>query len=62
MSHEKCAGPEVIKPISCSTQLSMKFKLRINVKIVESKKFSCLNDKSKLFILLINVKMSITVE
>ena len=26
-------GPEVIKPFSCSTQLNMKFFLRINVKM-----------------------------
>ena len=49
------------KPFSRSAQLSTKFKLRINVEIVESKKLSCLHDKSKLFILLINVKMSISV-
>ena len=29
-----CPGPEVIKKISCSTQLSMNFFLLINVKIV----------------------------
>ena len=28
-----CSGPEVIKPFSCSTQLSMKFFLLINVKM-----------------------------
>ena len=30
-----CTGPEVIKLFSCSTQLSMKFKLLINIEIAK---------------------------
>ena len=34
------SGPEVIKLFSCSTQLSMKFQMLINVKVIKiSRKF-----------------------
>ena len=33
LSSEKRSGPEVIKLFSCSTQLSMKFSLLINMKM-----------------------------
>ena len=58
MNHH-ISGPEVIKLFSCSTQLSMKFILLINVKmptIVGISIFiSMINTE---FILLINAKMS----
>ena len=39
-------GPEVIKLFSCSTQLSMKFQLLINVEIINiSGKFRCKTQK-----------------
>ena len=44
--------PEIIEIISCSTQLSMKFILLINVKI-ESKEVSCSTQLGMNFILLI---------
>ena len=34
-TNELCSGPEVIKLFSCSTQLSMKFKLLINAEIAQ---------------------------
>ena len=55
--HENdCSVPEVIKHFSCSTQMSMKFKLLINTEI--AKRNGNFRFKSqKPFILLINVKM-----
>ena len=43
VEHEnvKYPGPEVIKKSSCSTQLSMKFKLLIKTKIPTNKEVSC---------------------
>ena len=46
-------APGVIKLVSCSTQLSMKFQLPIKTKMLKNTHISCL----KTFILLINVKM-----
>ena len=34
-------GPEVIKPFSCSTQLSMRFQLLIKTKIGTNEEVSC---------------------
>ena len=34
ITYEACPGPEVIKLFSCSTQLSMKFGLLINSKLL----------------------------
>ena len=52
------SGPEVIKIFSCSTQLSMKFVLLINLKLfVIPFFFSCLTKLSMKFSLLINMKM-----
>ena len=50
------AGPEVIKLFSCSTQLSMDFKLLINTEIANLMEISVFNHQSQSFIL-INVKM-----
>ena len=50
-------GPKVIKLFSCSTQLSTKFQLLINLKYRQIKKFLALNLSDVVFILLINVKM-----
>ena len=47
-------GPKVLK-LLCSTQLSMKFKLLINIKIVKTK--DILTHESQSFILLVYVKM-----
>ena len=52
------AGPEVIKLLSCSTQLSTKLQLLIKTTILTNKEFSCYLGLSGLvFIMLINVKM-----
>ena len=51
-------GPEVIKLFSCSTQLSMKFKLLIKTKYLELKQFLALSLSDVVFIMLINVKIS----
>ena len=50
-------GPEVIKHFSCSTQLSLKLKLLINVKIDRINGFASLIHQSQSFILLINAEM-----
>ena len=48
--------PQGYKPLSCSTQLSMKFQLLIKAKMLKNKDFSFkLSDVA--FIMLINVKM-----
>ena len=59
------SGPEVIKLFSCSTQLSMKFSLLINMKmptivgifIFISREISLLINMKMKFSLLINMKM-----
>ena len=38
---ECCPGPEFIKLVSCSTQLSTKFQLLIKAKIPKSEEVSC---------------------
>ena len=48
---------EVIKLFSFSTQLSMKFKMLINIEKAKIHGFSGLYQQSLSFILLINVKM-----
>ena len=56
LSEDKQAGPEVIKLFPRSTQLSTKFQLLINTKILKWRKFLlCLSDVA--YIMLINVKM-----
>ena len=47
-------GTMVIKNVSCSTKLSMKFQLLIKNKMLNNNDFSCSDVE---FILLINVKM-----
>ena len=47
-------GPQVIKHVSCSTQLSLKFQLLVKTKMLKNTDFK-LSDG--VFILLINVKM-----
>ena len=47
----------MIKVMSCSTQLSMKFQLLIKTKLLENKDFLALEYSDVVFILLINVKM-----
>ena len=49
-------GSEVIKLVSCSTQLSTKIKLLIKTTIQINKDISCSNS-DVVFIMLINVKM-----
>ena len=50
-------GPEVIKLFSCSTQLSMKFKLLIKTKMPTYKEVSCYSLSDVVFFMLINVNM-----
>ena len=50
-------GPEGIKLFSCSTQLSMKFKLLIRIKISRNSAFLGSYKPRLLFFLLINVKI-----
>ena len=50
-------GPEVIKLFSCSTQLSMKFVLLINLKLLTIANSSSLNTTEKEFVMLINLKL-----
>ena len=47
----------VIKLFSCSTQLNVKFKMLISIKIQESQLFSGSNKLKMLIFLLINVKL-----
>ena len=49
-------GRKVLKVVSCSTQLSMKFQLLIKIKIQTNKEVS-LSLSDAVFIMLINVKM-----
>ena len=51
-------GPEVIKLFLCSNQLSMEFKMLINIKISRNSAFLGLDKPRMLFFLLINVKMA----
>ena len=51
------AGPEVIRLLSCSTQLSTKFQLLLKTKIRQMKKFLALSISDVVYIMLINVKM-----
>ena len=37
-----CSGPWVIKPFSCSTQLSTEFQLHMRTKILTNKEVSCI--------------------
>ena len=48
---------EVIKHFSCSTQLSIKLKMLISIKISRNSAFSGSDKPRMLFLLLINVKM-----
>ena len=50
-------GPEVMKPFSCSTQLSTKFQLLIKLIYRQIKKCHALSLSEVVFIMLINVKM-----
>ena len=54
-------GLEVIKLFSCSTQLSMKFLLLINIKMLKITIFLALKLPNVVIILLINVEMPIFV-
>ena len=56
---EVLPGPKIIKYFSCSTPLSMKFKLLINTEISKINGNISLNHQSQSFILLINVKITI---
>ena len=50
--------PEVIKLLSCSTQLSMKFQLLIKTKMLTTDEVSCFESLSDVVvIMLINVKI-----
>ena len=51
------SDPEVIKLLSCSTQLSTKFQLLIKTKIQTNEEVSCFKSLRCVFIMLINVKM-----
>ena len=51
------AGPELLKPFSCSIQLSFKFQLLIKTIYRKMQKFLALNLSDGVFIMLINVKM-----
>ena len=55
------SGPEVIKLFSCSTQLRMKFVLRIKNKYRQFKLFPCKVELSIFLFLLINIKMPTSV-
>ena len=50
-------GPEVIKLVSCLTQLSMKFQLLVKLKYWQMEKFLALSLSDVVFVMLINVKM-----
>ena len=50
-------GPEVIKLLSCSTQLSIKLQLLIKTKMLKTLTFLDFHLSDVVFILLINVKM-----
>ena len=49
------SGPEVIKLFPCSNQISMKFKLLINIEIAQVNGSSGLSHQSQSFILLVDV-------
>ena len=51
------SGPEVIKLLSCSSQLRTKFQLLIKTKIPKIMKFLGLSLSDVVLIMLINVKM-----
>ena len=51
------SGPEAIKLFPCSTQLSTKFQLLINTKILTNKEFLAFSLSDVVFIMLLNVKM-----
>ena len=55
------SGPEVIKLFSCSTQLITQFQLLIKTQIPINKEVFALSLSGVVFIMLINVKMSIIV-
>ena len=55
-------GAEVIKLISCSTQLSMKFEILINIEIAKIDGMFRFYSLKPAIILLINVKMPIVVD
>ena len=50
-------SPEVIKHVSCSTQLSTKFQQLLKAKMPTNKNCTVLNPSDVVFITLINVKM-----
>ena len=51
------SGPEVIKLLSCSTQLSRKFQPLIKIIMLKNEDFSCFQAHRCSIIMLINVKM-----
>ena len=51
------SGPEIIKLFSCSTQMSMKFVLQINLKLLTISNYCLLNKLSLKIPLLIDMKM-----
>ena len=55
------AGPEVIKLLSCSTQLSMKFQMFIKSQMLKIKTFLAFRCSNVVFITLINIKMPTSV-
>ena len=57
-NHYKTSGPEVIKLFSCSTQLSMKFTLLINLKILTFFKTSFMLSMKKVLIVGIFIFMT----
>ena len=66
LNHAVCRkpGPQVIKLFSCSTQLSMEFRLLVKSKIIKCWKikiFLAFKLSDDVFIMLINVKMPIIV-
>ena len=56
------SDPEVIKLLSCSTQMSTEFQLLINTKYQQIMKFLALGLSDVVFIMLINVKMPTIVD
>ena len=50
-------SPKVIKLVSCSTHLSMKYHLLIKTKTLKNKDFPALKFSDNAFIMLTNVKM-----
>ena len=59
--NDKQSGPGVIKLFSCSTQLSITFKMLISIEISRNSAFLCSDKPRMLFFTLINLQMPTTV-